>query len=98
MMNPASREVIAAGDDERRDLFLTTAERLGPAVQNVEKDFRVCWTETLADERHGYVRRDRRRGRAHEGPLRRVLREAQFPRARIRLRTRGVGDDARVRP
>lgn len=43
-MNPAFREVIAAGDDARRDLFLTTAGRLGTAVQNVEKDFWVCWT------------------------------------------------------
>jgi hypothetical protein len=44
MMNAAFREVIAAGDDARRDLFLTTAGRLGTAVQNVEKDFWVCWT------------------------------------------------------
>ena len=43
MMNAAFREVIAAGDDARRDLFLTTAGRLGTAVQNVEKDFWVCW-------------------------------------------------------
>jgi hypothetical protein len=43
-MNAAFREVIAAGDNERRDLFLTTAGRLGTAVQNVEKDFWVCWT------------------------------------------------------
>lgn len=44
MMNAAFREVIAASDDARRDLFLTTAGRLGTAVQNVEKDFWVCWT------------------------------------------------------
>ena len=43
-MNAAFHEVIAASDDERRDLFLTTARRLGTAVQNVEKDFWVCWT------------------------------------------------------
>ena len=43
-MNAAFREVIAAGDDNRRDLFLTTARRLGTAVENVEKDFWVCWT------------------------------------------------------
>ena len=43
-MNAAFREVIAAGDDARRDLFLSTAGRLGTAVQNVEKDFWVCWT------------------------------------------------------
>jgi hypothetical protein len=44
VMNAAFREVIAAGDDNRRDLFLTTARRLGTAVENVEKDFWVCWT------------------------------------------------------
>jgi hypothetical protein len=43
-MKAAFREVIAAADDARRDLFLTTAGRLGTAVQNVEKDFWVCWT------------------------------------------------------
>ena len=43
-MNAAFSTVIAATDDERRDLFLTTARRLGAAVQNVEKDFWVCWT------------------------------------------------------
>jgi predicted nucleotidyltransferase component of viral defense system len=44
VMNAAFREVIAAGDDNRRDSFLTTARRLGTAVENVEKDFWVCWT------------------------------------------------------
>ena len=43
-MNPAFNTVIAASDAERRDLFLATAARLGTAVQNVEKDFWVCWT------------------------------------------------------
>ncbi len=43
-MNDAFQRVIAAGDDERRDVFLATARRLGTAVQNVEKDFWVCWT------------------------------------------------------
>ena len=43
-MNAAFSTVISASDDERRDLFLTTARRLGTAVQNVEKDFWVCWT------------------------------------------------------
>jgi hypothetical protein len=38
-MNAAFREVIAADDDARRDRFLTTAGRLGTAVQNVERDF-----------------------------------------------------------
>lgn len=43
-MNPSFHDVIAANDAERRDLFLGTAARLGTAVQNVEKDFWVCWT------------------------------------------------------
>ena len=43
-MNPAFNTVITASDAERRDLFLATAARLGTAVQNVEKDFWVCWT------------------------------------------------------
>lgn len=43
-MNPAYNTVITASDDERRGLFLATAARLGTAVQNVEKDFWVCWT------------------------------------------------------
>lgn len=42
-MNNALQTIIAAGNDERRDLFLTSARRLGTAVQNVEKDFWVCW-------------------------------------------------------
>jgi len=43
-LNPSFHDVIAASDAERRDLFLGTAARLGTAVQNVEKDFWVCWT------------------------------------------------------
>ena len=43
-MNPDFQAVIAASDGERRDLFLGTAARLGTAVQNIEKDFWVCWT------------------------------------------------------
>jgi hypothetical protein len=38
-MNAAFRQVIAAKDAERLELFLATARRLGTAVQNVEKDF-----------------------------------------------------------
>jgi hypothetical protein len=34
---------IAAKDAERLELFLATARRLDTAVQNVEKDFWVCW-------------------------------------------------------
>ena len=43
-LNKAFNTVITATDAERRDLFLGTAARLGTAVQNVEKDFWVCWT------------------------------------------------------
>lgn len=43
-MNTDFQTVIAATDVERRDLFLGAATRLGTAVQNVEKDFWVCWT------------------------------------------------------
>lgn len=42
-MNDAFNTVIGASEKERRDLFLSTATRLGTAVQNVEKDFWVCW-------------------------------------------------------
>ena len=42
-MNTAFQQVIGAKDDERLELFLATARRLGTAVQNVEKDFWVCW-------------------------------------------------------
>ena len=43
-MNRAFLQVIGAADQERRDLFLTAATRLGTTAQNVEKDFWVCWT------------------------------------------------------
>ncbi|MTJ93949.1 MAG: nucleotidyl transferase AbiEii/AbiGii toxin family protein [Desulfovibrio sp.] len=36
--------IALAPDDDRRDLFLTTAQRLGTAPENIEKDFWVCWT------------------------------------------------------
>lgn len=42
-MNEAFREIIVASAADRRDLFIGTATRLGTAVQNVEKDFWVCW-------------------------------------------------------
>lgn len=43
-MNENYAIVIGASDKERLDLFLTAAARMGTAVQNVEKDFWVCWT------------------------------------------------------
>jgi hypothetical protein len=36
--------VLAASDEERRDLFLGAADRLRTNEQNIEKDFWVCWT------------------------------------------------------
>jgi hypothetical protein len=35
---------LAATPADRLDVFLATARRLGTTVQNVEKDFWVCWT------------------------------------------------------
>jgi hypothetical protein len=43
-LNPAFHSVITASDAERLDLFLGASARLGTAVQNIEKDFWVCWT------------------------------------------------------
>ena len=36
--------LIAASPGDRLDAFLTTANRLGAPVGNIEKDFWVCWT------------------------------------------------------
>ncbi len=44
MTSSAYRQVIAAPPGDRLDLFLTTANRLGTPIGNVEKDFWVCWT------------------------------------------------------
>jgi len=43
-MNPAFDEVLAAGHAAMLSAFDTTAQRLGTASQNIEKDFWVCWT------------------------------------------------------
>lgn len=43
-LNKAYQNIIAAKDSERRDLFLSAATRLGTTIQNIEKDFWVCWT------------------------------------------------------
>lgn len=43
-MNPAFDEVLAAGEAAMLSAFDTTAQRLGTAAQNIEKDFWVCWT------------------------------------------------------
>ncbi|MCY4589226.1 MAG: nucleotidyl transferase AbiEii/AbiGii toxin family protein [Alphaproteobacteria bacterium] len=44
MTTAAYKQLIAATPRDRLDLFLTTANRLGAPVGNVEKDFWVCWT------------------------------------------------------
>lgn len=44
MTREAYQRVIAASARDRRDLFLTAAQRLGTPIGNVEKDFWVCWT------------------------------------------------------
>jgi hypothetical protein len=43
-MTEGFQTVLTASERERRDLFLSTANRLGTAEQNIEKDFWVCWT------------------------------------------------------
>ena len=43
-MNPAYNDIISASEANRGVLFVEAATRLGAAVQNVEKDFWVCWT------------------------------------------------------
>ena len=46
-MNPAFLPIIAASANDRRELFLATANRLGTPLQNVEKDFWVAWVLDL---------------------------------------------------
>ncbi|MCL2875507.1 MAG: nucleotidyl transferase AbiEii/AbiGii toxin family protein [Betaproteobacteria bacterium] len=40
-------DIIAARPEDRRDLFLATATRLGTSLQNIEKDFWVTWALAL---------------------------------------------------
>lgn len=44
MTTGAFLDVIRADPADRADLFLTTAQRLGAPLINIEKDFWVCWT------------------------------------------------------
>lgn len=46
-MNADFLRVISAAPDDRRGLFLATANRLGTPLQNVEKDFWVSWVLDL---------------------------------------------------
>jgi predicted nucleotidyltransferase component of viral defense system len=43
-MTGGFQAVLAASDEERRDLFVGAADRLRTNEQNIEKDFWVCWT------------------------------------------------------
>ena len=43
-MNPGFSEFLKATPQDRRDVFLATAARLGAPAQNVAKDFWVTWT------------------------------------------------------
>ena len=51
-MNQNFLQIIGAASNDRRDLFLTTANRLGTPLQNVEKDFWVCWMLDLLFNGH----------------------------------------------
>lgn len=42
-MNPDFREILQASAEDRRDLFLSAARRMGTPPENIEKDFWVCW-------------------------------------------------------
>lgn len=41
-MNESYLRVIASSPEDKLGLFLSTANRLGTPIQNVEKDFWVC--------------------------------------------------------
>lgn len=43
-MKPGYQRIITSSSDDRRDLFVATARRVGTTERNVEKDFWVCWT------------------------------------------------------
>jgi hypothetical protein len=43
-MTEGFQTVLAASNEERRDLFVGAADRLRTNEQNIEKDFWVCWT------------------------------------------------------
>ena len=43
-MNQDFNRLLTSSVEDRRDLFLATATRLGTTIQNIEKDFWVCWT------------------------------------------------------
>jgi hypothetical protein len=42
-MSDGFRKFMLASEHDRLDLFLAASTRVGTAIQNVEKDFWVCW-------------------------------------------------------
>jgi hypothetical protein len=57
-VNPSFVKILQAPLQDRRDLFLGAANRLGTPEANIEKDFWVCWTlDALFNPLHeGYPR------------------------------------------
>jgi hypothetical protein len=52
-VNPDFLRLLEAEEGDRRDLFAATALRLGTTLQNIEKDFWVCWTlDALFNDDH----------------------------------------------
>jgi len=50
-VNTGSLRIIAVSPEDRRGLFLATANRLGTLIQNVEKDFWVSGFSVLSSAR-----------------------------------------------
>jgi hypothetical protein len=46
-MTPAYNRIVASSDEDKRGLFTEAAARIGTTVQNIEKDFWVCWVFDL---------------------------------------------------
>jgi hypothetical protein len=50
-VNAGSLRIIAVSPEDRRGLFLATANQLGTLIQNVEKDFWVSGFSVLSSAR-----------------------------------------------
>lgn len=46
-MSTGYKEIIGANNEDRKGLFLSTSNRLNTTIQNIEKDFWVCWVLRL---------------------------------------------------
>jgi Nucleotidyl transferase AbiEii toxin, Type IV TA system len=52
MVNPNFNRIIQSDLKDKKDVFLSTANRMGTTIQNIEKDFWVCWAlDVLFNER-----------------------------------------------